>query len=222
MASIQVPSKNALRGRHSAKALDATKSPMPEMEYIHSLRGFAAWVEVGGDPFSDALIENNLFMVGVVETTGLSHTYKRHVYARWATHDIANKDNQTIVNRDIDFFVGPTIEPEEVTIGYTIWFELPLNNSPYTDFRGVAGTHLWLQVHDLGLVHFHPTYQGDGDDLRSVWRNIYAQMNGETAPTHLMNANAYRVWREMEVKDEDQDDEEPAWFPRVKKEVDGS
>ncbi|KAI6820103.1 hypothetical protein KC332_g9652 [Hortaea werneckii] len=213
MASIQVPDENVLRGGRAINALEATKCPIQDMEDIQSAQGFNDYVDNPfDDVFYDRLRENGLYMVGWMTTEGLARTFKRHVFARWSSHEIKNTATGTR-NRNIDYFVGPSIELEFVTVGSYTWYEIPTADHPYINFRGVPGTNLWVKVHDLSLIQFHPTYEGDNDGLRDVWRNIYTRMNDGTAQTTLVNPVEAQAMREMRDRDADEDDSEPE-YPR--------
>ncbi|KAI7320354.1 hypothetical protein KC315_g9485 [Hortaea werneckii] len=188
MASIQVPSENIFRGGRTTNALEATKCPVQEMENIQSAQAFNDYVDQSfdDDVFYECLRQNRLYMVGWMTTEGLARTFKRHVFARWSSYEIRNTATGTS-NRVIDYFVGPSIEPELVTVGQYKWYEIPTADHPYINFRGGPGTNRWVKVHNLSLIHFHPTYEGDNDGLREVWRNIYTRMNNDTAETTLEN-----------------------------------
>ncbi|GAB1734260.1 hypothetical protein NU195Hw_g3212t1 [Hortaea werneckii] len=209
MASIQVPNENILRGGRAINALEATKCPIQDMEDIQSAQAFNDYVDQPfDDVFYDCLRENGLYMVGWMTTEGLARPFKRHVFARWSSHEIKNTATG-IRNCDIDYFVGPSIEPIFVTVGLYTWYEIPTADDPYINFRGVPGTNLWVRVHNLSLIQFHPTYEGDNDGLRDVWRNIYTRMNDGTAGTILANPVVAQAMREMRERDAVEDDSEP-------------
>lgn len=152
------------------------------------------------DVFYDCLHGGGLYTVGWMTTEGLARTFKRHVFARWSPHEIKNTATG-IRNCDIDYFVGPSIEPEIVTVGLYTWYEIPTADHPYINFRGVPGTNLWVKVHNLSLIQFHTTYEGDNDGLRDVWRNIYTRMNDGTAETTLEDPVEAQAMREMRERD---------------------
>ncbi|KAI7084401.1 hypothetical protein KC356_g6758 [Hortaea werneckii] len=209
MASTHVPSENFLRGGRATNALEATKCPVQEMENIQSAQAFNDFVDCASDDvFYECLCKSHLYMVGWMTTEGLARTFKRHVFARWSSHETRNQATETH-NGDIDYFVGPSIEPEFVIVGSYKWYEIPTANHPYLNFRGVSGTNLWVKVHDLSLVHFHPADECDKDGLREVWRNIYTRINDSTAKTILENPVAAQAKREMRERDKDKDDSEP-------------
>ncbi|KAI7369585.1 hypothetical protein KC354_g1847 [Hortaea werneckii] len=196
MASIQVPSENILCGGRTTNALEATKCPVQEMENIQSAQAFNDYVDQSfdDDVFYECLRQNRLYMVGWMTTEGLARTFKRYVFARWSSYEIKNTATGTS-NRDIDYF-----------------YEIPTADHPYINIRGVPGTNLWGKVHNLSLIHFHPTYEGDNDGLQEVWRNIYTRMKNGTAETTLENPVAAQAKREIRERDADKDDSEPEYF----------
>ncbi|KAI7283891.1 hypothetical protein KC345_g2670 [Hortaea werneckii] len=215
MVSIPVPNENILRGGRAINALEATKCPIQDMEDIQDAQAFNDYVDHPfDDVFYDCLRENGLYMVGWMTTEGLARTFKRHVFARWSSPEI--KGTATgIRNRDIYYFVGPSIEPECVTVGSYTWYEIPTTDHPYINFRCVPGTNLWVKVLNPSLIQFHPTYEGDNHGLRDVWRNIYTRMNDGTEGTTFENPVVAQATREMRKRDADEDDSEPE-YPRKK------
>ena len=144
---------------------------------------------------------------------GLAPVVERHVFARWAAHDVSGKHGR---NRDIDFFVGPSIVREEEASLPSSWYRCPHDDLPYTDFRGVPGTNLWLKVNDLGLIDFHPMYEREYDGLHEIWLNIYQSMIGLVAPVVLDRVPSFGGWREEhESNAESTDEDEPVRVSRV-------
>ncbi|GAB1742549.1 hypothetical protein NU219Hw_g8090t1 [Hortaea werneckii] len=94
------------------------------------------------------------------------------------------------------------------------WYENPATDLPYINFRGIPGTNLWVKVHNLSPILFHPIYEGDNDGLREVWRNSYTRMNDGTAKTLLDNPVAAEAVREMQEMNAHKEDSEPE-YPRA-------
>ncbi|KAI6812939.1 hypothetical protein KC340_g13437 [Hortaea werneckii] len=214
MSAVQVPSSSALRGGLALQPLEVATCPIREMAGVVNAEGFFNYVDdTTRDVFFLQLQHSRLYMVGWMTTVGLAPVVERHVFARWAAHDVSGKHGR---NRDIDFFVGPSIVREEEASLPSSWYRCPHDDLPYTDFRGVPGTNLWLKVNDLGLIDFHPMYEREYDGLHEIWLNIYQSMIGLVAPVVLDRVPSFGGWREEhESNAESTDEDEPVRVSRV-------
>ncbi|KAI7239874.1 hypothetical protein KC365_g3960 [Hortaea werneckii] len=205
---VHVPSEKTLCGGHAANALEPIDCPISEIGDIINSQAFTEFASHSSDDiYYNYPHVNCLSIIGTVPSQGLWRVFERHVFARWSAYDIGSCRTR---NRDLDFFVGPSVESEGTATGDlgAFWYEILDTDLPYINFYGVTGTHLWLQVHDLRLVNNGPIYKGES--LRDKWFNIYSKMKDGTAEAIPTDPTEAQVRREMAEEDCNIDDEEPA------------